>query len=147
MKKISLSLFLFLTGFLYSEGQICSWKAAIATSDVTIIGRKETKTAISLQVDADNNGTCIWEKNEVYMKVSVTTVPVGVAKSDAEDIFKAGQKIYLNNGHVTKGGTGRFIAKLDHVDVAGMYVLEVAIYNKANKEIGSSSTIRFRFTD
>lgn len=148
MKKITLSALFFFTGLLYSDAlPYCTWKATIATSDVSIIGRKETKTVNSLQVDAENAGTCPWEKNEVYMKISVITVPRGINKSDAEDFFKAGQKFYINNGHVTKGGTGRFVAKLDQIEVAGMYVLQVAIYNKANKEIGSSSTLRFAYSD
>lgn len=150
MKKISVLVFIFLAGVLYSQGQppkYCTWKASVATSNVKLTNGAKAKITNTLQVDADNEGTCVWEKNEVYMKISVTTMPKGVNKSDAEDIFKAGQKFYLNNGHVTKGGTGRFIAKIGAVEIEGMYVVEVAIYNKAGKEIGSSSTIRFRYSD
>ena len=130
-----------------SSQVICKWKASFVISDIRVMGKLETKVLSSLQIDVQNEGTCVWKKNEVYMKAKVHTVPRGADKSDAEASFNTSQKFYLNNDHVTKGGTGRFILKFDQIGVEGMYVLELVVINKAGEEISKPVQYRLKYTD
>lgn len=149
MKKSIVPFLLILLSFTKSFGQpVCTWDADFSESDIDHSpSRLESRVSPTFQIDANNKGTCVWRKSEVYMKVTVKKSPKTVSSSEASSIFKTSQKFYLNNDYVTKGGTGRFIMRFSSVVDAGPYELEFVIMNKDGKRISDPIAVIYQFTD
>lgn len=130
------------------SNNICVWDADFSESDIKHSPSKlESRVSPTFQFDATNKGTCVWRKNEVYVKVTVKKTPKSVSSSEANSIFKTSQKFYLNNDYVTKGGSGRFIMKFNSVVDAGPYELEFVIMNKDGKRISDEVPVIYQFAE
>lgn len=150
MKKVTLLIMIVLSGYsllkAQSNAKYCTWKASLSNSDIKPLNKLVIRTTNKLQVDVDNKGTCTWEE-DVYMKVSLDKFPTGLNRSKLEDVFDVDRKIKLNNPYVTGGGTGRFVAKFDAVEVAGLYLLKINVYDGKNKEMIKQHSVLLKYTD
>lgn len=102
------------------SSQPCVYDGYIKRVDMT--SEIETDEKKRVYVEAINEGTCIWNKNEVWLVVELVKGPSG-SKLQRDELVPT-SKIYPSSSAVGKGETAKFYYDIEGPSYTGEYKIE-----------------------
>ncbi|MGQ0738075.1 MAG: hypothetical protein ACT4OJ_03355 [Bacteroidota bacterium] len=125
----------------------CEYKGKFTTNDIDVVGSLEAKVTSQVQIPIENEGSCTWKKNEVYMQVLFYAGPRGTDKSECYTIFKTRAKHQMNTDNITPGRAAKFVIRFDPVEVEGTYRLGFSLIGKNGKVVCGPITKNLSYND
>lgn len=104
----------------------CSVKAEFDASDIRALTKLEWKVSGDFMITVENNGTCGWDKDKVWVQIETKVRPREADQSAVDRSFKKLVKHYMTSGSVCQPGeTAGFKIRFDSPPYPGRYQILV----------------------